>query len=112
MLRDGTRQRAKPSNQAGLKGASRGYMSRAPLAVLFAIGVASAAINDPVHLDNGLVSGLAGKSPEVRVFKGLPFAAPPVGNLRWASPKPPAHWDGVRQADEFGQICMQGAAGG
>jgi para-nitrobenzyl esterase len=40
-------------------------------------------------------------------FRGIPFAAPPVGELRWKSPQPPAAWDGVRDASEFGPICPQ-----
>jgi para-nitrobenzyl esterase len=79
---------------------------------LFTLGVASAAIREPVRLDTGLVSGVAGKDAQVLVFKGVPFAAPPVGNLRWAPPKPAPHWDGVRRADEFGNVCMQGGPGG
>ena len=80
--------------------------------LLVLIVPAFAAVNDPVRLDTGLVSGTAGKDAAVRVFKGIPFAAPPAGNLRWAAPKPPAHWDGVRKADEFSAICMQGQPGG
>ena len=68
---------------------------------------ATAAIPEPVKLDAGLVSGTAGASGEVRVFKGIPFAAPPVGPLRWKSPQPVAKWDGVRKADQFGARCMQ-----
>lgn len=71
-----------------------------------------AAIDTPVKTDAGLVSGINGNNPDVRVFKGIPFAAPPVGNLRWKAPQPVAHWDGVRKADEFGPICMQGAGRG
>ena len=41
------------------------------------------------------------------VFKGLPFAAPPVGDLRWRAPKPVAAWQGVKKADKFGSSCMQ-----
>jgi len=66
-----------------------------------------AAITDPVKTDNGLVSGVAGANPEVRVYKGIPFAAPPVGDLRWHAPKAAANWEGVRAADKFGPICMQ-----
>jgi len=69
-----------------------------------------AAVNDPVKLDTGLISGVAGHD-EVRVFKGIPFAQPPVGGLRWRAPQAPSHWEGVRKADEFGAICMQAAGG-
>lgn len=44
---------------------------------------------------------------EVAVFKGIPFAAAPVGELRWQAPKPPEAWSGVRLADQFSPICMQ-----
>ncbi|HWF11406.1 MAG TPA: carboxylesterase family protein [Bryobacteraceae bacterium] len=71
-----------------------------------------AAIDSPVKLDSGMISGIAGNNPDVRVFKGIPFAAPPVGNLRWKAPQPVAHWDGVRKGDEFGPICMQTAGRG
>ncbi|HTW66352.1 MAG TPA: carboxylesterase family protein [Bryobacteraceae bacterium] len=69
--------------------------------------ILSAAISDPVHTDSGLVSGVSGKSDEVRVYKGIPFATPPVGDLRWKPPQPPKHWEGVRMADHFSPVCMQ-----
>jgi para-nitrobenzyl esterase len=75
---------------------------------LFAVGTAGAAIDDPVRLDTGMISGTTTGSPDVRVFKGIPYAAPPVGDLRWRAPKPAAHWEGTRQADQFGPVCMQG----
>ncbi len=65
-----------------------------------------AAISDPVKTDSGRVSGVTLNSG-VRVFKGIPFAAPPVGALRWKEPQPPPHWDGVRKADTFGNVCVQ-----
>ena len=43
----------------------------------------------------------------ITVFKGVPFAAPPVGNLRWKAPQPAAHWNGVREAKEYGPNPMQ-----
>src|ERR1700722_7453649 len=77
--------------------------------------ILSAAVADPVRVDAGLVSGIPGSSDEVRVYKGVPFAAPPVGDLRWREPRPPSHWEGVRKADAFSPVCMQqqrGPAGG
>jgi para-nitrobenzyl esterase len=43
----------------------------------------------------------------VRTFKNIPFAAPPVGNRRWAPPQPPLPWEGERAADTFGPPCTQ-----
>jgi para-nitrobenzyl esterase len=62
---------------------------------------------DEVKTDKGVVSGITVETPGVRVFRGIPFAAPPVGNLRWKAPQPAAKWDGVRKGDEFGPRCMQ-----
>src|SRR5688572_3570796 len=58
-----------------------------------------------VRLETGILVG--SYEDDVRVFKNIPFAAPPVGNLRWAPPQPPLHWDGERAADKFGPPCMQ-----
>jgi para-nitrobenzyl esterase len=73
---------------------------------------ATAAASDSVRLDTGLVSGTSGTSGEIRAFKGIPFAAPPIGALRWRAPQPAARWDGVRKADQFGSRCMQGGGPG
>jgi len=70
-----------------------------------------AAISDPVKTENGLVSGIPGADATVRVYKGIPFAAPPVGNLRWRAPKAAANWEGTRVAEKFGPICMQRTGG-
>jgi para-nitrobenzyl esterase len=67
----------------------------------------AAAITEPVRVEQGLLSGVEGSSPEVRVFRGVPFAEAPVGDLRWRAPKPAAKWTGTRNASEFGAICMQ-----
>lgn len=80
-------------------------------AVLLAAAAASAAITEPVKLDAGMVSGAAGNDAAVRVFKGIPYAAPPVGPLRWKAPQPAVKWDGVRRAEAFGPRCMQGGGG-
>lgn len=73
-----------------------------------------AAAPPEVRTDTGAITGVPGRSAGVRVFKGIPYAAPPVGPLRWRPPQPVAPWTGVRQAREFGPRCMQppGDAGG
>ena len=65
----------------------------------------SPAVNQ-VKTVNGIVAGTTEKSG-IRAFKGLPFAAPPVGNLRWREPQPVKNWQGVRQATQFGPRAMQ-----
>jgi para-nitrobenzyl esterase len=67
----------------------------------------AAAINEPIRVEQGLLSGTVGASPEVRVFRGVPFAEPPVGDLRWRAPKPAPKWTGVRNASESSAICVQ-----
>lgn len=62
-----------------------------------------------VKVDGGDVQGVVADG--VESFKGIPFAAPPVGELRWRPPQPVVPWTGVRQAAEFGADCMQGRFG-
>jgi para-nitrobenzyl esterase len=59
-----------------------------------------------VKTESGIVEGK--QAGAVRVFLGIPYAAPPVGELRWKPPAPPAKWTGVRKAAEFGAHCLQG----
>jgi len=59
----------------------------------------------PVRTASGLVAGVATNSGVA--YKGLPYAAPPVGALRWHSPEPASPWKGVRQATSFGPPCAQ-----
>ena len=81
---------------------------------LVAAVAASAAQSDPlaVKLDSGMVSGSAGSTSDMRIYKGIPFAAPPVGDLRWRAPQPAPHWEAVRKADAFGPTCTQGNGNG
>ncbi|HSK43398.1 MAG TPA: carboxylesterase/lipase family protein, partial [Candidatus Binatia bacterium] len=60
-----------------------------------------------VKVEQGLLAGTSGSSADVRVYRGVPFAAPPVGDLRWKAPQPTAKWQGVRQATEFSNACWQ-----
>jgi para-nitrobenzyl esterase len=56
---------------------------------------------------NGMIEGVVSADGKVRSFKGIPFAAPPVGLLRWKPPQFVSAWSGVRKATEFGARCMQ-----
>src|ERR1700677_1187471 len=60
-----------------------------------------------VKTDHGKVQGKMSADGQARDFLGIPYAAPPVGRLRWKPPQPGAKWDGVRQATSFGSRCMQ-----
>lgn len=80
---------------------------RLAAAVLAAAAVpAHAAIDEPVRIDAGLLGGSTA-SQGVQIFRGIPFAAPPVGALRWRAPQPVEPWDGVRDASAFGDVCIQ-----
>jgi para-nitrobenzyl esterase len=77
--------------------------------IIFALAIIpspEAAQND-ARTESGTVSGMLNSEGTVRVFKGIPFAAPPVGDLRWKPPRPPLPWHGTRPADKFGPACMQ-----
>ena len=84
-------------------------MKRRKSCVLFAALLvcltASAQGNPKVKVAEGTLEGSCESG--INVFRGVPFAAPPVGQLRWQAPQPAAHWQGVRQAKEFGPNPMQ-----
>jgi para-nitrobenzyl esterase len=88
------------------------YPSSPPssFAKLAPAGSGTAMANDPVvQIDAGAVRGLSMGSTVV--FKGIPYARPPVGELRWTPPQPPAAWQGVRDATQPGSACTQRASG-
>jgi carboxylesterase type B len=62
-----------------------------------------------VSTDKGVVEGSA--TDEVQRYRGIPYAAPPVGDRRWRPPAPAARWSGVRPATSYGPQCPQGATG-
>ena len=85
-------------------------MNKPALTLLFATLAAlplGAVISEPVKVDGGLISGTPGWGWGVREFRGIPFAAPPVGNLRWRPPQAVAPWQGVLAADRFSPACVQ-----
>ena len=59
-----------------------------------------------VKLADGAMEGIS-TDAGIRIFRGIPFAAPPVGELRWKAPQPVKKWQGIRPAAEFGHSCMQ-----
>jgi para-nitrobenzyl esterase len=77
------------------------------VALVLAGGEARAA-DEPLSIDSGMISpARLGDDGAVRVYKGIPYAAPPVGKLRWAPPQEVAKWDGVRACSEFAAVCPQ-----
>jgi para-nitrobenzyl esterase len=90
---------------------SRLFGSLAGLAMAMGVGIAAVSQTSPpvVKIDSGELQGTLADGAVS--FKGIPFAAPPVDELRWRPPQPAARWTGVRQATEFGADCMQGRFG-
>src|SRR5215470_6504541 len=73
--------------------------------LVFAFSGLALTANDTVRVEGGLISGSVVDG--VRSYKGIPFAAPPVGELRWKAPQPVAAWEGVRECNDFGPDCPQ-----
>lgn len=71
------------------------------------IVMASCAKCPDIPVEGGLVRGVRSGTTGVTVFKGIPYAAPPVDSLRWREPAPVIPWEGVRVADKFGPVCWQ-----
>jgi para-nitrobenzyl esterase len=67
-------------------------------------------LKEPLRLKQGLISGVPGTNESIAVFKGIPFAAPPVGAGRWRAPGPADGWSGVRKAEAFSPSCIQSIA--
>ncbi|WP_394790689.1 carboxylesterase/lipase family protein [Rhodoferax sp.] len=67
-----------------------------------------AAAHDTVSVTGGTLAAAADSTAAVRVFKAIPFAAPPVGTLRWKPPSAVTAWSGVRRSDSFSAACYQG----
>ena len=76
---------------------------------MLAAGLAVQAAPAPVQTASGQLRGV--EAPGLTIYRGIPYAAAPVGDLRWRAPQPVAHWQGIRPADQFGDSCMQNATG-
>lgn len=92
----------------GMLPASAGEVSvdsRITAALLMLVTGAALAADPRVTAPSGTVEGL--EQQNTHAFLGVPFAAPPVGDLRWRAPLPPKRWKGIRKANAFGASCMQ-----
>ncbi len=77
-------------------------------AVLLAVALAGCRPANPVlEIEGGKIQGVESSAKGVYVYKGIPFAAPPVGDFRWKEPQPVIPWEGVKVADTFGPGAMQ-----
>jgi para-nitrobenzyl esterase len=70
-----------------------------------AVWLARAAVAQQALTESGAISGV--RANGLSVYKGIPFATPPVGDLRWRAPVHAAPWTGTRKADAFAPACMQ-----
>ncbi|HEV7220627.1 MAG TPA: carboxylesterase family protein [Terriglobales bacterium] len=75
--------------------------------ILLVGSLSAGAATDVVTVQQGKFQGTSNSNQEVRIFREIPFAAPPVGDLRWKAPQPAPSFAGVRQADKFGPACLQ-----
>ena len=77
-------------------------------AALVLLGGVASAQPVPAKVDGGLLQGILDNG--LTIYRGIPYAAPPVGVLRWRGPQPAPKWEGVRAASEYGRACMQSNA--
>ena len=63
--------------------------------------------SESILVDGGSISGIYSADGKVKIFKGIPFAAPPVGDLRWKAPQPVIAWDGVKECDDYSNYAFQ-----
>jgi len=63
---------------------------------------------DVIKVDGGLISGTINSTNDIHIYKGIPFAAPPINDLRWREPQPVIAWSGIKKCDAFSASPMQG----
>ena len=79
------------------------------LPLLAMLGCTAPKVENPVlTIEGGQIQGVLAENPGVYVYKGIPYAAPPIGDLRWKEPQPVVAWEGVRICDKFGHPGYQG----
>ena len=79
------------------------------LLALITIAFSTVPLPEPgiLRTSDGPISGVSDASGTISIYKGIPFAAPPVGDLRWKAPQPVHRWDQVRACTAFGPSPMQ-----
>ncbi|MEM9723053.1 MAG: carboxylesterase family protein [Bacteroidota bacterium] len=82
------------------------------LALLLLLGIfivlkANKKVPTLITIDSGVIEGIKDSTHEIRIFKGIPYAAPPVGDLRWKAPQPVQSWEGVRNCTKFAASAIQ-----
>ena len=82
-------------------------LSKPPYRQIPAVEGTTGGVTAPVTVAQGTLTGVLTEDGAVEVYAGIPYAAPPVGDLRWRAPQPPAGWDGVRACDTFAPKSMQ-----
>ena len=72
-------------------------------------GTEANTVTDPIKIDTGYISGtvIGDVGKEVHIYRGIPYAAPPVGDLRWKPPQPAESWTGIRECSVFGNSSPQ-----
>lgn len=87
--------------------AAIGIFALSALLVFFSFNTVNKKALDTIKIEGGLISGTTNAAGDIHVFKGIPFAAPPVGDLRWKEPQPVVPWSGIKKCDAFGASPMQ-----
>jgi len=80
-------------------------VAMAALVAPFTIAAGAEAAAPSVTIDSGKLAGI--ETAGMKSFLGIPYAAPPLGDLRWRAPQPVKAWQGIRQATNFGPVCRQ-----
>ena len=83
------------------------FITQPPVRKVPAVNYKNPVKTDTVQVANGLVQGVMTKEGDVEIYAGIPYAKPPVGDLRWKEPQDPDNWEGVLLADKFAPMSMQ-----
>ena len=83
------------------------FITWPPVQAVPAVSVKNPETTEIISLSNGDLQGVYNEDKSVEVFTGIPYAKPPVGELRWKEPQDPDNWDGVLVADHFAPMSMQ-----